>query len=141
MPSLRSQLVGIDMTGPFFTNPDPGETMLKNMEKMFQALAREGEAAARQNMLLGSGGRALVRATGDRVADHIVGRTVSVNGRQWVSAAVVSVNTTGLDSRKAISVMAAGSLLEGRLHALARVASSIRSSRAVLRANLMAGLE
>lgn len=133
--------VGIDFSGPFFTNRDPGETILQNMRKMFDALAKEGEAAARQNMSAGSASRSPIRETGDRVADHIIGRTTSVVGRQWVSAAVVSVNTEGLEARQAISVMAAGSYLEGRTHSIRTVASSIRKARAILSANLTAGLE
>jgi hypothetical protein len=129
------------MLGPFFASSNPGETMLANMEKMFEALAAEGAKAAQSNMLVNSGARALVRMTNDRAAEHVIGRTRSLAGRQWVSAAVIGISVQGLDAVQSRSLMAAASSVEKRNGAFRKVASSIRSSRAVLGANLAAGLE
>ncbi len=87
----------IDFEGPFF-KVDPGETMLKNLQKMMEGIAQEGAASARSAYAAGEGSRALVRVGQDRVSEHIIGRTTSRSGRQWVSAAVVQVYNQGLSA-------------------------------------------
>lgn len=130
----------VDLTGPFFT-VDPGETMLHNLQRMMEGIASEGATAAKANLSAGSGSRALVRVTHDRVADHVIGRTTSLSGRQWVSAAVVQVSNHGMDATASRSLMAAASYLEGTGHGIRRVATQVRRARAVLSANLSAGME
>lgn len=137
---MPSQFAQIDMSGPFFQK-DVEKTLLENVQKMMEGLAQEGEDAARSNLLVNAGNRAPVRMTGDRVADHVIGRTVSLSGRQWLTAAVVQVTNKGLDAATSRSVMAAGSVLEGSYHPIRKVATQIRRSRAVLTANLSEGLE
>ena len=128
----------VDFEGDFF-KVDPGETMLKNLQKMMEGIAAEGAAAAKANLEAGAGGRALVRATGDRVADHVIGRTRSLVGKQWVSAAVVQVSNQGMDATTSRSLMAAASRVEGKTRSLRRVATQLRSARAMLAANLTEG--
>jgi hypothetical protein len=133
----------IDFSGPFF-QVDPGETFLKNLQKMMQGIADEGASAVRQNLSMGSSSRAPVRATGDRVADHVIGRTYarpSKGGRQWDSAAVIQVYDEGMDARTAISLKAAASRVAHQTHGVSRVRSGIRNARAVLVADLTAGME
>lgn len=133
----------VDLSGPFFKG-DPGETMLKNLQKMMQALADEGASTARANFLSGSASRRLVSLTGDRVADHVVGRVTarpSKGGRHWVSAAVVQVYNEGLDGPQTRSLMAAGAIVARKTRAISSLTRTIRSSRAVLAANLTAGIE
>lgn len=130
----------VDLSGPFFT-ADPGMTLLENIQKMMQGIADEGAKAAREGLLTGSANRALVRMTDDRVADHVIGRTYAKSGKRWLSAAVVQVTNEGMDAATSRSLMAAGSFVERRTAAIRRVGRQISSSRAVLSANLSAGLE
>ena len=123
------------------TKDNPGETLYENLQRMMRAIAEEGAQAARVNLRSGSGTRALVRATNDRTADHVIGRTQSLAGYQWTTAAVVQVSHQGLDARESVSLMAAGSSVEGRTHAIRQVATQLRRGRAVLSANLTEGME
>jgi hypothetical protein len=136
---MRSS-VDVDFSGPFF-KADIDKTLLENVRKMMEGIAEEGEPAAEEGLLTGATRRALVSGTGDRVADHVVGRTESLTGKEWMTAAVVSVNRAGLDQRQAISLMAAASSVERRTRAISRVTRQLRAARAVLRANLTEGLE
>lgn len=130
----------IDVSGPFFRR-DPEKTLMENIHKMMQAFAEEGADAARTGLASGSGNRALIRELGDRVADHAIGRTQSLSGREWYVAAVVQVLNKGFSPRQATSLMAAAAEVESETHAIADVARQLRSSRAVIRANLTEGLE
>lgn len=138
-PSMRST-ADVTFSGPFFQR-DPAATFWQNLDKMMEGIADEGERAAREGLLTGAGSRALVRETGDRVADHVVGRVSAVSGKDWVAAAVVGVNTQGLDATASRSLMAAASYVERRTAAIRRVTRQLNASRAVLRANLTQGLE
>jgi len=133
----------IDMQGPFF-QVDPGETILKNLQKMMQGIAIEGASAVRASYAAGEGSRQLVRMTQDRVSSHVIGRVTarpSKGGRHWVSAAVVQVYNEGLSAAESRSLMAAASYVERRTHAIRSLTRQVRGSRAVLTANLSAGLE
>ena len=129
-----------DMSGPFF-RVDPGKTMLENVHTMMTGIAAEGAKMAGQNLMIGSGRRALVRSTDDRVADHVIGRTHSISGAEWLTAAVVQVSKEGLSREQATSLMAAGSYVEGRTHGVRKATTQIRRARAVLNANLTKGME
>lgn len=134
---------GIELSGPFFER-DPGLTLRGNIEKMMASLASEGEAAARRGFSEGEAGRAVISALGDRVADHVVGRVMarpSRGGRAWRASAVVQVYNEGLDAAASRSLMAAASVLEHRLHVIRGLSRTLRSARAVLTADLTAGLE
>ncbi len=130
----------VDISGPFF-QVDVTKTLYQNIQKMMQGIAEEGAVAARANLSAGSGNRALVRMTQDRVADHVIGRVFSRTGKQWFTAAVVQVDNRDLDAAGSRSLMAAASRIEGKNHSIRKVATSLRSSRKVLQANLTAGME
>ncbi len=136
----RQASASVDISGPFF-KVDVEKTLLQNIQKMMQGLADEGATAARANLEAGSGRRALVRMTQDRVADHVIGRVGSRTGKRWWAAAVVQVDNYGMDAATSRSLMAAASVLESRGHPIRKVATKIRQSRAVLQANLTAGME
>jgi hypothetical protein len=139
-PASSRSAVSVDIHGPFF-RADVEKTLFENIEKMMRGLAEEGAKAARFGLMTGSGSRALVTGTGGRVADRVIGRTRSLSGKRWYAAAVVQVDRSGLSGSDATSLMAAASYVESRTKAISRVSRSIRSSRAVLRANLSEGLE
>jgi hypothetical protein len=139
-PVSTKATVTADFTGPFFQK-DPEKTILQNVSKMMKGVAEEGAAAAREGLLTGSGGRAPVGLLGDRVADHVIGRTESRAGRLWTAAAVVQVLNEGFSAKEGTSLMAAASIVESRTKAISRVTRQLRAARAVLRANLTEGLE
>lgn len=133
----------IELSGPFFQR-DPGLTLRGNIERMVQAIADEGASSARQSLQAGEGSRATITALGDRVSDHVIGRTharPSRGGRQWRASAVVQVYNEGLDAASSRSLMAAASSVERRVRTFRSLAGSLRRSRAVLTANLTAGIE
>ncbi len=132
--------VNVDLSGPFFQH-DPSKTFFQNVRKMMEGIAEEGAKAATEGLLTGSDSRAPVYATGDRVGDHVVGRVHSVTGKDWVAAAVVGVSNEGMDAVTSRSLMAAASYVERRTAAIRRTTRQLNAARAVLRANLTAGLE
>jgi hypothetical protein len=126
----------IDFSGPFFRK-DVEKTIFENLHKFMEGIAQEGSAAARQGLRTGSSSRALIRELGDRVADHVVGRTVSLTGRRWTAAAVVQVLNEGYSGRQSMSLMAAASIVERRTGAIRRVTRGINANKA----DLTKGLE
>lgn len=132
--------VTVELSGPFFQR-DPGETLRGNIERMMQGLAEEGEKAGRDGFAATQAGRLPISQLGDRVSGHVVGRVVSLRGRRWRATAVVSINNFGYTPIQGISLMAAASSVERRTHVMRNLARSIRSSRAVLNANLTKGIE
>lgn len=133
----------VKLEGAFFT-VNPGLVLFGNLKKTMQAVADEGAAQVRSRYLVGALDRAPVRAFGDRTADHVIGRTVarpSKGGRQWVSAAVVQVYNEGTTAAESRSLMAAGSLVEGRTHAIADLTRTITNAGPLTRMNLTAGME
>jgi hypothetical protein len=127
--------VTVDLTGPFFQK-DPGLTVRGNIRKMVQGIAEEGEKAARGAI----DALPLPNSVGWTSA-HTVGRAESLSGKSWWLHAVISANTDGMNAKDAIRTKAAASSVEGRYHPYRRTASAIRRSRAVLSANLTAGIE
>lgn len=130
----------IDFSGPFFER-DPEKTIIDNVQKMMLALAEEGASATRTGLSYGAQERALIRELGDRVAEHVVGRVQSRSGKEWHTAAVVQVYNEGLSAAESRSLMAAASYVERQTRAVRNVTRQIRSARAVLTANLTAGIE
>lgn len=130
----------VDLEGPLFRR-DPGLTLRGNIRKMMAGVAAEGERIARQNLGAGQSGRAPISALGDRVADHVHGRTESLRGKQWMATAVISVNNSGYSQAQGISLMAAASNVERQTHAFRSLYRDLQGSRAVARANLTAGIE
>lgn len=128
-----------EVRGPFFQG-DAGRKFRENIQAWLEQIAEEGEDVVRAALSAGSGSRATIRRIpGDRVAEHVHGRVRSLTGKHWLANAVISVNNSGLSAPAGISLMAAASNLEGRLHAFRRTASALRSS--IRRANLTKGLE
>lgn len=126
--SMRSS-VNVDMTGPFF-RADPEKTVMENIQKFMQGLADEGAKAARAGLSTGSSRRAMIRELGDRVADHVIGRTSALSGKRWMAAAVVQVSQEGFGAVESRSLMAAASSVERRTAAIRRVARSINANKA-----------
>jgi len=128
--------VSVTLSGPFFTK-DPEKTILQNLHTMMEGIAHEGAEAAREGLRTGSGQRAMIRELGDRVADHVIGRTVSLTGKRWAGAAVIQVLNQGYSERQGQSLMAAASYVEGRTAAIRRVTRQISAAKA----DLTKGLE
>lgn len=131
----RGVKVSVDVSGPLFQR-DPSLTVKGNIRRMMQGIAEEGERAIRDAI----GTLNLRRSTG-WTKDHVRGRITSYAGRKWTLNAVVSANTSGLDRTDAIRTLAAAASVESRYHPFRRVANQLKSSRAVLGANLTEGLE
>ncbi len=115
----------VDVSGPLFGPKKPGLQMALNIDRNMMEIAAEGAANARSRYLAGSGGREPVRMLGDRVGDHIIGRTFarpSKGGRRWHEYGVVQVYNEGLSAAQGRSLMAAGSILEGRLNVMRTIA-------------------
>lgn len=121
--------VSIQMDGPFF-KADPEKTILENVQKFMQGIADEGAKAARAGLLTGSDRRAPIRLLDDRVADHVIGRTVSLTGKKWRTAAVVQVLNRGYSGAEGTSLMAAASYVEGKTAAIRRVSRGINANKA-----------
>jgi hypothetical protein len=130
----------ISLKGPFFTK-DPKKTFRQNVRVMMDALAREGEADARARMRVGENRREPIRALGDRVSDHVKGRTSSLSAKRWQVTATVSVSNREFSGAQGISLMAAASRVEAQTHAMRRTTARLRSSRAVNQAELLKGLQ
>lgn len=133
--------ITLDLEGPFFQK-DPAKTFRQNARRMVQEIADEGADKIRSIFAAGEGGRLPVfRLAPEHVAAYIVGRARSVAGKQWALTSVVSVNSSGLSRADAISLMAAGSVVERQTHGFRAFKNAVYSSRAVLTANLTEGLE
>lgn len=132
----------IELDGPFFRK-DVRRTISANIREFMERVAAEGEAEARAQLRAGEGGRAPLRAfaNGSRVSAHVIGRVQARGGKQWWRTAVISVNNSGLNPAQGISLMAGAASIERRVHVFRRLASRLRSSVRMLRANLTKGLE
>lgn len=132
--------VSVQVSGPFFQR-DPAKTLRENIRLMMSAIAKEGAEDVIARLQSGAGSRAPISALGDRVSDHVRGRVESLSGKDWAATAVISVNNSGLSSRGGMSLMAAASIVEGRVHAFRQATTRLRNSRAANRAELTKGLE
>jgi hypothetical protein len=138
---MANPRVDLKLEGPFFER-DPKQTFRQNVRRMLEGLSAEGQQTIRELLAAGEGTRLpIARIPSDHVSEHVVGRVRSNSGRPWALTAVVSVNNSGLSRAEGISLMAAASVVERRVHAFRSLSSGIRRSRAVLSANLTAGLE
>lgn len=135
-----AQKLTVDLSGPFFQR-DPGLTLRGNIERMMEGLAEEGERLVRTDLGRGEGQRYPLGLGLGRVRQHAIGRVRSLQGKKWRASAVISVNNSGLTQKQGIKLMAAASYLESRLHSFRRTSSAVRRARAVVTANLAAGLE
>lgn len=131
----------VDITGPLFTK-DAEQAMWNNITSHYEQISQEGAEEARRGFARGQGGRSPVSALGDHVSDHIVGRIVarpSRGGRSWRAHGVVQVYAEGLDATQARSLMAAGSILEGRMGVIRTVTRNL--ARKIRQVDLTKGLD
>lgn len=116
-------------SGPFFVR-DPGKTLYANLRRMLEAIAQEGETAVQARYPVYTGaGQAGVR-----------GRAESLSGKRWATSAVIS-QTHVYPWPAAGARQYRGGKTEATHHMFRDVARGLRSSRAVLAANLTAGIE
>ena len=134
---LRTQIV---TTGPFFQH-DPKKTFRQNVRAMMDAVVEQGRADVVQQMRQGEGTREPITEIGDRVSDHVRGRTSSLSGRRWAVTGVVSVNNAGFTPSEGVSLMAAASIVESKTHAFRRSSAAIKRSRRANQAELLKGLQ
>lgn len=127
----------VALSGPFFDR-DPKATFRQNVRAMLAALAEEAAKDVRSQIAANE--PQMPHATGHS-RNQVVGRTKSLSGKQWALTAVISESTAGMGKREAIRTKAAGASIERRFHSFARTARAVRSSKAVLSANLTKGIE
>jgi hypothetical protein len=127
----------VNVSGPFF-EPRADLTLRQNIRRMLQAAADEGEGAVKARSPRRSGA----------FADGIEGRVKSLTGRPWALTAVLSAThvypwhnkgARGYSGRMQAEYR--GGKLEARYRMFRAVTSQLRSSRAVMSANLTKGLE
>lgn len=127
----------VDFSGPFFIR-DPKLTVRANIRDMLDRLVEEMERDVKAQM--DSKSSSMKSWTGWS-RDHVRGRTHSLAGRRWGLNAVVSMDTSGMSAADAIRTQAAAATIERRWHPFRRTTSAARRARAVMAANLVAGLE
>jgi hypothetical protein len=120
----------VDLSGPFFQR-DPKKTVRQNIRRMLEGLASEGEQMVQAQF----GGHI---DTGEGVSG-VRGRVSSLNGRPWALTAVIS--QTHVYDWPGSSGQYRGGKLERKVGMFRKTASAMRSSRAVLGANLTKGLD
>lgn len=127
----------VQLTGPLFA-PDAGVRLGLNIRKMMEAVAAEGDAVASARS---------PRKTGALVGG-IVGRARSESGRPWMLTAVVSgthayswrdKGARGFTGRAQAEYH--GGKAEARYRMFRATTQQLQRARAVLAANLTAGLE
>jgi hypothetical protein len=140
MAARRPAVTTIDLSGPFFKS-DPVKTFRQNVRVLMDAVAAEGEQDVKAQLRAGNSGRAAIRRIGDHTSDHVIGRTRSLAGKRWALTAVVSVNNSGLSRAQGISLMAAASSVEGRVHAFRKTKNRIGRTRKTNLSELLKGIE
>lgn len=136
--SATSFKSSITKSGPFF-HGDPARTFRENAHELMTAVAREGAADVIGQLRSGEAGRRKIARLGDRVADHVAGELRRAPAGPKYSA-VVFVRNRGYTKDEAVSMMAAASVLEGRLHAFRKTAGRISRARGVNMAELLKGI-
>lgn len=136
----RRAVTTIDLSGPFFQK-DPAKTFRQNVRVMMDAVAAEGEADVKAQLVVGNADRLPISHIGDHVSEHVVGRTRSLRGKRWAVTAVVSVNNSGWTPRQGVALMAAASRVEGQVHAFRKTKNRIGRSRKTNMSELLKGIE
>ena len=131
-----AQLLTVRFEGPFFRS-NPGKTLRGNVRDMMEALAVEAEDEVKTE--IGAHAGQMPHSTGYS-RNAVIGRVKSIAGKPWMASMVVSSSTVGKDAAESKRTLAAASIIEGRWHIFRRTASAIRRSRAILRADLVKGL-
>lgn len=136
-PTATDGRARIDLSGPFF-QPDADKRFRENVRGMLGALAEEGDRVVTARA---------PRKTG-ALASGIVGRTQAVSGRRWALTAVVSAThvypwankgARGYSGRSEADYR--GGKAERKYGMFRSATYQMRQARAVLAANLTAGLE
>jgi hypothetical protein len=135
----RRIATSITYSGPFFTN-DPAKTFGGTVRVMLKRMAEEGEADVQTQLRATDGARQPIASLGDHVSDHVIGRVVSMKGKQWFYNARISVNNSGFSKVEGTSLMAAAANVERQTHAFRRTATRLRKSRAINKAELLKGI-
>ncbi len=129
----------IKASGPFFAH-DPAKTFAGNVHEMMLALAKEGRQDVIGQLSAGQGERQPIRLLGDHVSDHVVGELRKAPPGSSYSA-VIFIRNKKFTPEQGKSLMAAASVLEGRIHAFRKTAGRIMRSRAINAAELLKGLQ
>lgn len=156
----------LSMTGPFFQH-DPKKTFRQNIRVAMKAVAEEAakdiiaqmEAdAGGRKPISGRGGIRVNRATGrarvrgqggadpsvagHRVSEFVEAYTTGVrSGHPWQVTSRVHIRNKGLTIQGGISLHAAASRLEGRLHMFRKTTNRMRRAKAINQAELLKGLQ
>lgn len=120
----------VELTGPFFEH-QPGLTLRGNIRKMMAAVAQEGQRAVQSLYPVGPTGAG--RA-------GVVGRVASLSGKPWMASAVISQSHV-YPWPGGGQAQYRGGKSEARHHMFRTVYRDLRSSKAVLAANLTQGIE
>jgi hypothetical protein len=146
----KGTVTTIDPKGPFFTN-DINKVFWANARAMMEATAAEGEADAKAQIESHSGE---MPGWSGWALGLVRGRVQSIEGKHWVSAAVVSPYTGDLMKYGAIKAMAeyhgrrkpmgrqnsTARGIEERWHIFRVTRNRLRKAKAVNRAELLKGL-
>ena len=125
--------------GPFFRR-DPARTFRENAHDMMEAVARVGAEDVIGQLRSGESGRAPIKRLGDRVSDHVAGELRRrPHGPNYT--ATVFVRNRGFTRKEAVSLMAAASSLESRVHAFRKTAGRISRDRGVNIDELLDGIQ
>lgn len=143
MAPRQPSALTVRLSGPFFEH-DPRKTVRQNIRAMLEAVALEAQEDVRSNFpVLTGAGRA-----------GVVGRVASLKGKHWELHATISqqhvypwARRSGATIRSGRNVVAnsanaayRGGKLERKLHMFSHAATSIRRAKAVINADLTAGL-
>ena len=125
-------------SGPFFRG-DPVKTFGENVTRQIEAVTEAAARSVASQLRMGQGGRAPVSRIGGRVADHVVGRTRSLEGSAWRATGVVGLDAGGLSPVDRLALFAAAARVESRTHAFARANAAV--ARKLRADELLRGLE
>lgn len=128
------------MDGPFFRT-DPALTFRQNVRVMMDAIAAEGEKDVLAQLTAGNTGRAPISLIGGHTSDQVTGRTRALAGKRWAVTAVVSAHNPGLTRAEAISMRAAASRVESRVHAFRKTKNRIGRTKKTNMSELLKGIE
>ena len=125
--------------GPFF-HGDPAKTFRENAHDLMLAVAREGAADVRGQLAAGNSSRRPIARLGDHVSDHVEGELRKrPSGPNY--QVTVFVRNRGLSVKDAVSLMAAASVVESKVHAFRKSKGRMARARAVNSAELLKGLQ
>lgn len=129
----------IKKDGPFF-HGDPAKTFRENAHNLMLSVASEGASDVIGQLKAGESNRRPIAALGDRVSDHVAGELRKTPAGPNYQA-VVFVRNRGLSRKGAISLMAAASVVESKVHAFRKTKGRMARARAINSAELLKGLQ